>query len=42
LRAAGWSVLRIWECSLRKRPEATIRRVIRTLGARTARPPLRR
>lgn len=42
LRAAGWSVLRIWECSLRKRPEATIRRVIRTLGARTTRPPLRR
>ena len=29
LRKKGWSVLRIWECSLAKRPESCIKRVIR-------------
>jgi DNA mismatch endonuclease (patch repair protein) len=31
LRAKGWSVIRIRECSLRKNPEAVIRRVHRSL-----------
>ena len=31
LRADGWSVCRIWECRLKK-PEATIRRILRMLG----------
>jgi len=31
LRGEGWSVLRIWECSLRKHPNSTIKRVIRSL-----------
>lgn len=32
LRSKGWSVVRIWECRLRKYPEAQIRRVERVLG----------
>ena len=31
LRRLGWTVLRIWESDLRKRPEASLRRVIRAL-----------
>lgn len=31
LRADGWSVCRIWECRL-KRPEASVRRILRMLG----------
>jgi DNA mismatch endonuclease (patch repair protein) len=29
LRRKGWSVIRIWECSLAKRPESCLQRVIR-------------
>ena len=32
LRSVGWCVLRVWECSLRKRPEATVRRLLRALA----------
>jgi DNA mismatch endonuclease (patch repair protein) len=33
LRAAGWRVIRVWECGLRtKRQAATIRRIKKTLG----------
>jgi len=35
LRQAGWSVLRIWECKLRKHPVSTVRRVARALGHRS-------
>lgn len=31
LRNLGWSVLRIWESDLRKRPEVCLRRLIRAL-----------
>lgn len=31
LRSAKWRVVRIWECSLRRRPEACIRRIQRAL-----------
>ena len=31
LRASGWSVVRIWECALARRPEACVRRVRRVL-----------
>ena len=31
LRAAGWSVIRVWECTLRHHPDATARRVLRAL-----------
>ena len=31
LRAQGWRVVRVWECSLRKRPDASVRRVMRAL-----------
>lgn len=31
LRAQGWKVLTIWECQLRKRPEAQLERVLRLL-----------
>lgn len=34
LRAKGWSVIRVWECSLKKRPEATVARLQRILGRR--------
>lgn len=34
LRVEGWSVLRVLECSLRKRPEATAMRVLRILKKR--------
>lgn len=34
LRSAGWSVLRVWECSLRKRPEAVLARILRKLEER--------
>ena len=30
-RSEGWTVLRFWECSLAKRPEASARRLRRTL-----------
>ena len=33
LRAAGWRVLRVWECALsRQRSESTIARIVRALG----------
>jgi DNA mismatch endonuclease (patch repair protein) len=32
LRAAGWRVIRIWECNLAKHPEACVRRIRRALG----------
>lgn len=31
LRAAGWAVLRIWECQLKKRPENCIQRLTESL-----------
>jgi DNA mismatch endonuclease, patch repair protein len=31
LRAAGWRVIRIWECTLKRRPEFCIRRIQRAL-----------
>jgi G:T-mismatch repair DNA endonuclease (very short patch repair protein) len=31
LRAAGWRVITIWECRLKKAPEAQIARVRRVL-----------
>ena len=34
LRAKGWSVIRVWECSLRKRPEATVAGLLRSLEKR--------
>lgn len=33
LRKLGWSVCRIWECRLKKQPEASVRRIIRMLNA---------
>jgi len=32
LRARGWSVVRIWECQLRNRPEWCLRRIAWKLG----------
>jgi DNA mismatch endonuclease (patch repair protein) len=32
LRAQGYSVLRIWECDLRSRPERCVRRIQRMLA----------
>lgn len=32
LRSTGWRVLRVWECSLHKMPEATMRRLTRALA----------
>jgi DNA mismatch endonuclease, patch repair protein len=34
LRAAGWSVVRIWECELRKRPRHAVRRIKRVITLR--------
>lgn len=31
LQRMGWSVIRIWECSLAKRPESCVRRIQRAL-----------
>jgi DNA mismatch endonuclease, patch repair protein len=31
LRALGWSVIRIWECTLAKHPETCVRRIRRAL-----------
>lgn len=31
LRHAGWQVVRIWECALRKHPQSSIRRILRAL-----------
>lgn len=31
LNRAGWSVVRVWECSLREDPEGVLRRVARFL-----------
>ncbi len=33
LRAEGWPVNRVWECSLRMRPDATMARIGRALAA---------
>lgn len=35
LRATGWSVLRVWECALRKSPDAIAARIIRKLAERS-------
>ena len=32
LRAYGWQVVRIWECSLQKHPQACLKRVFRALN----------
>jgi DNA mismatch endonuclease (patch repair protein) len=32
LRRANWRVVRIWECSLLKHPQACIKRILRVLG----------
>lgn len=32
LRALGYRVIRIWECSLRKSPDRSIRRILRATG----------
>ena len=32
LRAAGWRVIRVWECALTRRNAATLRRIARALG----------
>ena len=32
LRSRGWKVARVWECSLRKQPQSTVRRIARMLG----------
>jgi DNA mismatch endonuclease (patch repair protein) len=32
LRRAGWRVIRIWECSLQKRPESCLKRILRVLN----------
>lgn len=32
LRRAGWSVIRIWECDLAKRPQVCVRRIQRRLA----------
>jgi DNA mismatch endonuclease, patch repair protein len=32
LRSAGWRVIRIWQCSLRKRPQSCLRRILRALN----------
>jgi DNA mismatch endonuclease (patch repair protein) len=36
LRASGWSVIRIWECTLWRSPSRPLRRIQRTLGQRRA------
>jgi DNA mismatch endonuclease (patch repair protein) len=37
LRAAGWTVLRVWECALsRQRSGHTVARIVRTLAERKA------
>ncbi len=36
LRGQGWRVVRIWECSLRRRPEACLNRIRRVLTVRKA------
>lgn len=32
LRKAGWRVIRIWECTLQKRPQFSLRRIKQALG----------
>lgn len=32
LRALGWTVIRIWECRLRKKEKATIRRILTAIS----------
>jgi DNA mismatch endonuclease (patch repair protein) len=32
LRSAGWRVIRIWQCALRKRPQSCFRRILRALN----------
>ena len=34
LRAQGWSVLRLWECALKRKPNACLQRVQKALHAR--------
>ncbi len=34
LRKSGWNVIRIWESDIKKRPEASVRRVIKRLVER--------
>jgi DNA mismatch endonuclease (patch repair protein) len=34
LRRAGWTVIRIWQCALEKRPEACVRRIKKVTGGR--------
>ena len=34
LRQRGWSVLRIWECQLRRSPDMSVRRIMRALQMR--------
>ena len=34
LRRRGWSVIHVWECALRKRPEAVMSRIVRHLNSR--------
>lgn len=38
LRAAGWSVIRVWECSLKKHPSVVARRTKRLIDRRRAEP----
>ncbi len=38
LRARGWSVIRIWECRLKKDPVACVKRIERALGKKEDRP----
>jgi DNA mismatch endonuclease (patch repair protein) len=37
LRDAGWTVLRIWECDLRRRPDVAVRRIARAVGPKERR-----
>jgi len=32
LRASGWRIIRVWECSLRRTPQSVLSRIQRTLG----------
>jgi DNA mismatch endonuclease (patch repair protein) len=32
LRSAGWKVIRVWQCTLRKRPKSCLRRILRALN----------
>jgi DNA mismatch endonuclease, patch repair protein len=35
LRKLGWSVVRIWECALRKKPSYYVRRIFRFLNSKS-------